>query len=848
MKEKILDLLKDIKSLNKKNPDEIKLPENTYYLNDNDILCLERDFGDTRYPYEMDGLNLWIHAGGHINANESNLVIFRKSSQLQQESSLDFWGGIKKGDKWIPVSITGVTKQLLEPIPVLRYTVYSKRCAYFIAETKNVIFAVRANVTSEKQICFTASAINKTRKKQEVYICSYIDPHLRYTNIDTDWSPLGRRGVITEKGAFKITRYSDPEDNDLTNICVINKNIISENEYDVERTISKSAFMGEMGRCMANAKALTKGFFLKDITATNSIDMAISADVVKLCLNKNEEAMVNCLIDVVHDEIEADTLLDKEFDILKIEEDIKLQEEKEKIRLTDFEISFGEFKNGEVNNVLFNRFLKNVQKQIDLCALGKNYAGDMLGVRDVFQQLTAANIWNTEDVRRKIVLCLNYIMSNGRAPRQFTVPAKEGVIPKFDIRQFIDQGLWIIETLHKYLSRTGDFKVLDEKCSYYEIIDENKALYKKSDCVDTVLDHLLKITDYLISNIDERTNCLKILYGDWNDAVCGLGKTEDEGKEFGTGVSVMATLQLYKLLKEMSEILSVVGGYDEKCERFEAIRKDIAEGLETYSIQKDGNRRHILHGWGDKGSYNVGSLCDTDGATRYSINPYSFWCICEMIERDPSVKDDILKAYDVLDSKYGLMTFDKFFPEDMKGVGRIVNLTPGTAENACTYVHATTFAIMALFIIGEGERAWEQIMKILPLTHENISKTPFVMPNSYCYNEEFQMDGESMGDWYTGSGAVLMRSIFEYALGIQFEIDGVKISTPSYVPCNEITVKANIKNHNVKFIYKNTNSGERKYFVNGIEKGTEWNEISKTKVMFINNSDITDDLVIEVID
>lgn len=848
MKEKILSLLSDIENLKNKNIEEVKIHEGTFYLNDTDILCTEREFGDTRYPYEMDGLNLWVHAGGHINADESDLVIFRKAFQIQQESSLDFWGGIKKGKEWIPVSITGVTKQLSEPIKISRYTVYSKRCAYFIADTKNVCFALRANVTIDKKICFTASAINKTGKKQEVYICSYIDPHLRFSTTDTDWCPLGRQGLITENGSFKITRFSDPGDGELTNICVINKTVVSENAYSYENTISKAGFMGGMGRCMANAKSLLRGSFSNNLSATNSVDIAICADLTKLCLNKKEEALVCFTLDITHDEENADTLLDKEISISAIEENIKIQEEREKERLTDFDISFGEFKNRELNNVLLNRFLKNIQKQIDLCALGKNYAGYMLGVRDVFQQLTAASIWNKEDVRRKIVLCLNYIMSNGRAPRQFTVPAKEGVIPKFDIRQFIDQGLWIIETLHKYISKTGDYSILDEKCSYYEIIDEKNALYQKSDITDTVLDHLLKITAYLTSNIDERTNCLKILYGDWNDAVCGLGKTEDETKEFGTGVSVMATLQLYKLLKEMCQILSAVGGFEDKCTEYEEIRNKISEGLKIHSIQKDGDRRHILHGWGDKGSYNVGSLEDTDGVTRYSINPYSFWCICEMINDDETFKEDILKAYDVLDSKYGLKTFDKFFPKDMKGVGRIVDLTPGTAENACTYVHATTFAIMALFIIGEPERAWEQILKILPLTHKKLSKTPFVMPNSYCYNEEFCMDGESMGDWYTGSGAVLMRSIFEYALGIQVVPDGVKIETPYYIPCDNVSVKVKLKNKDVKFIYKNKNLGERKYFIDGAEQKAEYNELSKTKVLFIANEDIKENTLIEVVD
>lgn len=105
-------------------------------------------------------------------------------------------------------------------------------------------------------------------------------------------------------------------------------------------------------------------------------------------------------------------------------------------------------------------------------------------------------------------------------------------------------------------------------------------------------------------------------------------------------------------------------------------------------------------------------MCDSDGKKRYGVNAYSFWCISEMIQRNPLMKKDILKAYNILDSKYGIETFEPYFPADMKGVGRIVDLTPGTYENSCAYIHATMFAVMALFKIGEPKRAWEQIKKL----------------------------------------------------------------------------------------------------------------------------------------
>ena len=805
--------------------------------------------GEARYPYEMDGLNLWAYSNGYINACEGNLTIFRIAA-IQEETSVDFWCSVKEGGCLIPVSITGSTKHMFEPESVSRYTVYSKRAAYYILETKECIFSLRANVTSQKEICFTLSAINTTESKREALMTSYIDPILRFANNEDGWALFRRYGQYDGKNTFKILRKPNPESKkaqDLTNIAIICRGVDCQNTCEIESTVAKTVFLGGKGRCLFNAMALRNRNFSKKIYAVNTIDLPVAAEIIKMSLNSGEEAQISYLVSIAHDDFEAERLINKQVDFAWINRDLEEQEITEVEKLSKLSIEFGEMPDLSVNYQVWNRFLKNVQKQISFCAFGKNYAGDLLGVRDVFQQLTAALMFNAADARKKIIMALNFIMENGRAPRQFSVPPREDIIPEFDIRQFIDQGLWIIETLHQYLSWTGDSSVLNEMCSYYRIIDEKKEQYSKSERADTVLEHLLKIVDYLISNIDDRTNCLKILYGDWNDAVSGLGESSD-GEGFGSGVSVMATLQLYKALKDMSEILEMVGGHEKKRNEYAELREYIADGLEKYAIQTEGDKTHILHGWGDNGSYLVGSLCDSDGNKRYSVNAYSFWCISEMIQRNPLMKKDILKAYNILDSKYGIKTFEPYFPADMKGVGRIVDLTPGTYENSCAYIHATMFAVMALFKIGEPERAWEQIKKAVPVSHNSVSKTPFVMPNSYCYNKEYCIDGESAGDWYTGSGAVLMRCIIEHALGIQAVPCGLRIETPHYLPSDFVKMTIQIKGSVIDFSYRNMRAGKRTYLVNGVKQDVRLNNVSGEKFIYLDNSTLAKRLDLEVID
>ena len=839
MKSKVLKLLDEIQKIKQKDIDDIKISENTYYLNEDDILCLSDSRSDARYPYEMEGMNLWVHANGHMDINEGVLTII-KPSYFNEAASVGFWGGIQVNEReWFPVSLTETNKQLFEPVCIHRYTVFSKRCAYFIADTDKIIFAARANITSDKKICFTSAAINKTNENVNVYLCTFLDFMLANTEFRNNWSSMGFFGRLYESGTYRI--YTNE------NNAIINKKVFSKNAPCIESTISKNIFAGGLSNNISNAKALKAGRFTKTAKSTNTTDIPVVADIVKMSVEPFDTVYTSYLATITGEFIDEKQFLESEINLEKIESDIFSQEKNEKENLVGLEIWFGDIKIPAVHKNVFNKFLKNVQKQVDFCAMGKNYAGALMGIRDVFQQLDTSMLWSQELTKEKIVNALNYIFSNGRAPRQFSVNHKDSEMPVMDIREFIDQGLWIINTVYNYIATTDDYSILDEKCSYYDMIDESICLWKKGE-ETTVLEHLTRISEYLIANIDKNTDCLKINYGDWNDAMNGLGKSNDDAQKFGAGVSIMATLQLYRNLFQLSELLKKVD-MAQKAEYYSECREKIEKGLLKHAVIDHGNDKHIIHGWGDKQSYKVCTPNDFDGACRYSATAFSFWVICGMFKKLPEVKDSILKAYEILDSKYGIKTFAPHFGRDAASyVGNIANITKGTYENSCAYVHSTTFSIMALFILGESKKAWEQIEKIIPITHGFVSKTPFVMPNSYCQNEEFGIDGESMGDWYTGSGCVLLRDIVKYAFGVQPDLDGLKVITASYMPTNHAVVSLNIKGSHVELVYKNENNGRRKYFVNGREMTTTTDEVSGCEQIYIENDAFTGPLKIEVID
>ena len=400
------------------------------------------------------------------------------------------------------------------------------------------------------------------------------------------------------------------------------------------------------------------------------------------------------------------------------------------------------------------------------------------------------------------------------------------------------------------LSYTDDWSILDEKCGYFVANQNNTAVVAKSKTVDTVLDHIVKIMDFLCSNVDETTGCLHSLFGDWNDALDGLGRTADTSREFGTGCSVMASLQLYQNCREICEILERTEKYTEKIAYYQKIACGLKDGLAKYAIDTaaDGKRR-IMHGWGDKMSYKIGSWCDPDGKSRASCTANSFWAISDMIKNDPSMKERIMQSFKCLDSTYGIMTFDKAFPKDMhKYVGRISNITAGTYENAGTYVHATMFAVSALFLLGESEEAWRQFILATVLSHQNCTKSPFVMPNSYFKNDDWCIDGYSFFDWYTGSGTVFIKNLIKFGFGVCPTLDGLIVQTAASMPTTDASLNIVVKGHPITVKYTDTGSDKRSFKLNGKAATGVFDSLMNTEKLFIPTAELTDGTVIEIID
>jgi cellobiose phosphorylase len=333
------------------------------------------------------------------------------------------------------------------------------------------------------------------------------------------------------------------------------------------------------------------------------------------------------------------------------------------------------------------------------------------------------------------------------------------------------------------------------------------------------LEHLLDAINYLIRHRDSGTGLVRALYGDWNDAIDGLGVSSDGSSDFGSGVSIMVSLQLYQNCSEMLEILVRYrpGSFLEQRAQLQQVQAALREALLQHAVETRSGERRIVHGWGDHRAFTVGGFQDADGLSRDGLTSNAFWVLAGMLDAEPSLRSDILQAFRRLDSKYGLRTFAPGFGPTAEAIGRINRLPIGTAENGATYVHATTFAIAALFRMGEPEFAWEQLRKILPFGAHLVdpSHSPFVMPNSYAENLELNLDGQSMNDWQTGSSNVLLKLLIRYVCGLDVRLNHLQIAPARWSPFTSLHCAGRVHGHQIDITVQRGDVAERKIRHNG---------------------------------
>lgn len=316
-----------------------------------------------------------------------------------------------------------------------------------------------------------------------------------------------------------------------------------------------------------------------------------------------------------------------------------------------------------------------------------------------------------------------------------------------------DHCVWIALCLQAYLDETNDWALLDEKVGF---ADEPAQM--------AVYEHVCLAMDWLLGARDER-GLSYIAQGDWCDPMNMVGY---KGKGVSGWLTQAACHALQCLLPICRQRHDTTRG-----ERYGKGIVELRNAVNTHLWDGDWYARGITD---DGVKFGV----HTDDEGRIFINTQSWAFLCGAASAQQQEK--MLAAIDQqLETPYGVQLCAPAFTHMREDVGRVTQKFPGSGENGSVYNHAAAFYVAGLYQIGETERAYTALRKMLPGPDiddlKQRGQMPVYIPNYYrgAYRQHPRTAGRSSHLFNTGTVAWVYRSIIESLFGLRGEGEGLRI-------------------------------------------------------------------------
>ena len=329
-----------------------------------------------------------------------------------------------------------------------------------------------------------------------------------------------------------------------------------------------------------------------------------------------------------------------------------------------------------------------------------------------------------------------------------------------------DHCVWLPICLRAYLDETGDDAILDEWVGFSDGAAD-----------ETVYEHVVLALRSLLRSRDER-GLPYIGEGDWCDPMNMVGRE-------GVGVSAWLTFAIAYALKSWVPVCARRGDHA-RAREFSVAQEACNEAA---------NRHFWKERWYGRGITDQGTLFGvvTDGEGRMFLNPQS-WAILSGAPNSAQRRSLIDAIETELETPYGPALLAPAFTRMREDIGRVTQKYPGTAENGSVYNHAAAFYIYALYQVGEGERAFRLLRRMLPGPSESDlrqrGQLPVFVPNYYrgAYHQLPRTAGRSSQLVHTGTVSWLYRCLVEGMFGLTSE--GVSLRVAPSLPTKWRSAKA----------------------------------------------------------
>ncbi|WP_183464064.1 GH36-type glycosyl hydrolase domain-containing protein [Microbulbifer rhizosphaerae] len=314
-----------------------------------------------------------------------------------------------------------------------------------------------------------------------------------------------------------------------------------------------------------------------------------------------------------------------------------------------------------------------------------------------------------------------------------------------------DHCVWLPVCLDAYLDESGDYALLDEPVPG----QGGRSVFE---CVSRAVEHLAVARDERgLSYINQ---------GDWCDPMNMAGYR-------GKGVSGWLSLAAAYGLKLWAHIC-VQRNEDALAERYLSTAEEINRAINRHLWDGDWFARGIT----DEGVA-FGVRDDREG--RIYLNPQS-WALLSGAA-DAGQRARMLRAVEQqLETPFGPVMLAPAYTAMREDVGRLTQKHPGSAENGSVYNHAAIFYIHSLYGVGEGDKAWGLLRKMIPGPDpEDLlrrGQLPVFVPNYYrgAWHQYPEHAGRSSQLFNTGTAAWVYRCMLEQLFGLKGERLGLRIA------------------------------------------------------------------------
>ena len=417
---------------------------------------------------------------------------------------------------------------------------------------------------------------------------------------------------------------------------------------------------------------------------------------------------------------------------------------------------------------------------------------DKIGYRDILQDLLGVCDISPAYVRTMLLRTLSYQLPDGRAIRQYEKFTGAG----HDLRMYMDSSSWIPALLVQHLQETGDLSLLEERVPYYNETTGQPDTAQAG----TVYEHALKAVESLAGFTGYHGLC-KIGYGDWNDALSGIGGEN--------GVSVWLSCACVYAADKMSQI-SARAGHAADAERMRKIADKMTFLINEHAWHGDWYI-YAINGKGEP----IGSKSNEEGKIHLNSNT---WALFTGVAAAAGREASVLQAIANLDTPCGhRLLWPSYRNTDRSSVGRIVDMKPGMFENGSIYTHGEAFFLYALIRAGHADECCSRLLAALPSAQiQEITTGPRHQQSNFTVGPDHENFGMQLFSNFTGSLS-WFRRVIEEMLGVYPDFDALIIKPMPPAAWQGYEVSRIWRNRKIRVICQPAKNEKTSINLNGME-------------------------------